>query len=512
MTAEGAPGWGRQGRVAASTLVTSVAQAAAMLGGGVLAALAGWKYGSGSNTDGFFAAYAVYALVVMLAQASRTSIVARLTGGEGDEFGEFNRFCGAALLLFGVSGVLFVALGDEVAALMTGDLPDTAQDVERRALLILWPAGGAQLFAALGAAMLARRDDYGHAAVGFGGGAVLSIAAFLVLEPSLGIDALPTGIVAASAFTAAAVAAGLYRAGWRPVARPLLDVRGAAARARLIVLASLALLLSQIASVVAVAVAGQMGEGAVTVYSYAFFAVGVAVGVLASSVAITLAAPIAAEWDRDPRTLRPHQRDVVRTGLVLLVPIVAAAALLGTDLGEALLPKFGDDEIADTVACFLILAPTIVGAQVIAVPVVALYALGRYRALALMSAATVALHIALAIAIAGTDDVRLLAATATVSGAVSNVIIIALLHGRGGGRVLADLALDAGAVVALAAVAFVPAALVLHGLGTGGDALAFAAGLVLFALGARLALPHHWELMVRLARVLRPPRATAPAA
>jgi peptidoglycan biosynthesis protein MviN/MurJ (putative lipid II flippase) len=503
--------WSQEGRVATSTLMTSVAQAAAMLGGGVLAALVGWKYGSGSNTDGFFAAYAVYALIVMLAQTSRTSIVARLTGDEDDEFGEFNRFCGAALLLFLAAGVFFVALGDEVAELMTGDLPDTAREVQRTALLILWPAGGAQLFAALGAAMLALRDDYGHAAVGFGGGAVLSIAAFLLLEPALGIDALPTGIVLASVFTLAAVAVGLVRAGWRPVARPLLDVRSAGSRARLVLVASLTLLLSQIASVVAVAVAGQMGEGAVTVYSYAFFAVGVAVGVLASSVSITLAGPIAAVWDRDPHTLRPHQRDVVRTGLVLLVPLVAAAALLGTDLGEALLPKFGDDDIADTVAAFLILAPTIVGAQVIAVPVVALYTLGRYRAMALMSAGTVSLHIALAIAVAGTDDVRLLAATATVSGAVSNVIIIVLLHGRGGGRVFADLADDLGRVAVLAAVAFVPLGLALHGLGAGGDLVAFAAGLVIFVLGARAALPEHWDLIVRLARVVRPPRPTPTA-
>ena len=509
MTTEGAPGWDRQGRVAASTLMTSIAQAAAMLGGGVLAALVAWKYGSGSETDGFFAAYAVYALVVMLAQTSRTSIVARLTDGGGDPFAEFNRFCGAALLLFLASGVFFVALGDEVAEVMTGDLPDRAVEVERRALLILWPAGGAQLLAALGAAMLALRDDYGHAAAGFGGGAVLSIAAFLLLEPTLGIDALATGIVIASVFTLAVVAIGLVRAGWRPVARPLLDVRGAGSRARLVLVASLTLLLSQIASVVAVAVAGQMGEGAVTVYSYAFFAVGVAVGVLASSVSITLAGPLAAEWDRDPRTLRPHQRDVVRTGLVLLVPIVAAAALLGTDLGEALLPKFGDDEIADTVACFLILAPTIVGAQIIAVPVVALYTLGRYRDMALMSAGTVSLHIALAIAIAGTDDVRLLAATATISGAVSNVVIILLLHGRGAGRVLGDLAADVGRVAALAAVAFVLPALALGGLGAGGDVAAFALGLAVFAAGARLVLPDYWGLMVRLARVVRPPRATA---
>ncbi|HEX2085686.1 MAG TPA: hypothetical protein VHF89_08395, partial [Solirubrobacteraceae bacterium] len=262
--------------MATSTLMTSVAQAIAMLGGGVLAALVGWKYGTGPTTDGFFAAYAIYALVVMLAQTSRTSIVARLTGDDhAAPFAEFDRFCGAALLLFAASGVVFVLLGDELAQVMTGDLPDTARDVERRALAILWPAGGGQLLAALGAAMLALRDDYGHAAIGFGGGAALSIAAFLLLEPALGIDALPVGIVVATAFTVGAVAVGLVRAGWRPAPRAALDLRGSASRARLVLVASLTLLLSQIANVVAVSVAGQMGSGAVTIYSYAFFAVGI---------------------------------------------------------------------------------------------------------------------------------------------------------------------------------------------------------------------------------------------
>jgi peptidoglycan biosynthesis protein MviN/MurJ (putative lipid II flippase) len=494
--------------MAVSTLITSIAQAIAMLGGGVLAALVGLKYGTGPTTDGFFAAYAVYALVVMLAQTSRTSIVARLTGDDDAEpFEEFNRFCGAALLLFLASGLVFVLLGDELAQVMTGDLPDEARDVERRALLILWPAGGGQLLAALGAAMLALRDDYGHAAVGFGGGAALSIAAFLALEPALGIDALPVGIVIATAFTVAAVAVGLLKAGWRPAPRAALRIRAAATRARLILVASLTLLLSQIANVVAVSVAGQMGSGAVTIYSYAFFAIGIVVAVLASSVSITLAGPIAAVWDRDPKSLRPQQREVVRTGLVLLVPILAAAALVGTDLGEAILTKFSDGDIADTVASFLILAPTIVGAQSIAIPVVALYTLGRYRDMALMSAGTVALHAALAIAAAGTDDVRVLAAAATVAGLSSTVITIVLLHGRQASTPLRDLLTDVAQVAALAALAFVPLGLALDGLGAAGHAAALAGGIVLFAIAARAALPAHWALIRRLVGVVVPARA-----
>jgi hypothetical protein len=95
-------------------------------------------------------------------------------------------------------------------------------------------------------------------------------------------------------------------------------------------------------------------------------------------------------------------------------------------------------------------------------------------------------------------------ATATAAGLLSSVITIVLLHGRGATRVLADLALDAGRVGGLAAVAFVPLGLTLDGLDAVGHVAAFAAGLALFALGTRAALPSHWELMRRLARAATP--------
>ena len=124
-------------RVAASVALTSVAQIATMLLGGVLAVLVAARFGSNARTDGFFAAYGVYAMVILLAQSMRVTVVPRLLDGQNGEasFEAFNRFLAAVVLIFALFGVVFVALGDPLAGLLTGDAE--AQSTARTALAVL---------------------------------------------------------------------------------------------------------------------------------------------------------------------------------------------------------------------------------------------------------------------------------------------------------------------------------------------------------------------------------------
>ena len=65
-----------------------------MVSGGLLAVIVAATIGTNAETDGFFAAFAIYATVAAFAQTSRTTIVARLLEGSG-RFTAFNEYLGA---------------------------------------------------------------------------------------------------------------------------------------------------------------------------------------------------------------------------------------------------------------------------------------------------------------------------------------------------------------------------------------------------------------------------------
>ena len=493
----------RSGRVAVSAGLTSLAQGAAMLSGAILAVLVATRFGSTARTDGFFAAYGAYSVLVLFAQSSRTAIVARLVDPDS-RFGAFNRFLGAAALVFAAAGLVFAGLGGSLAAVLTGDLPEPARRTARDALVILWPAAGAQIFSALAAAMLGLLGDYARAALAYGAGGIATIAAFLGLEPALGIDALPVAILIGAGVTAVPLAAALLGAGWRPQASALLDLAGNLGRLRLLIVGSAIFLTAQFSYLISIAVASRLGEGAVTTYSYAYFAFSLVVAILSSSVSMVLAGPVAETWDRDPATLTPHSRAVFRTGLLIIFPTIAAAALVGDDVGAALLGGFTDAEVDRAVAAFLVLTPVVVAAQAIAVPLIGVFAQGRYAATAALSGGVMVLHAALSV-VAGTfESVPALAAAAAVSSVMLAGGVLLLLHGRGAREVASETIADVARLGVPAAACFGLPALAFAQTGAAAaGAAALAAGAVLYAGAVVLFMPDYRRLVARLVESAR---------
>src|SRR4051794_41075216 len=122
-------------RVAVAAALTSVAQAVAMAIGGLLAILIAARFGTSAQTDGFFAAYGVYGLIVLVAQSSRLTLVSRMVGGQ-TRFGGFDAYLGAAVLMWLAAGIALVALGKPLAEALTASAP--AQATARTSLAILW--------------------------------------------------------------------------------------------------------------------------------------------------------------------------------------------------------------------------------------------------------------------------------------------------------------------------------------------------------------------------------------
>ena len=233
--------------VASNAAITSVSQASTMLSGGLLAVLVAAIIGNDARTDGFFAAFAVYSLLVLFAQSSRTTIVARLLEGR-ERFTSFNQYLGAGLLIVLLVSILFGPLGGVVARLLTGDLPAPAAETARTALLLLWPAAALQVFGALGAAMLGALGEFMWPGVAFLAGSLVSIAAFLALQPAMGIDAVSAGMLVGSVVSAGVVGVGLARSGWRPSSATITAPREALRAAAVLTISSVSFLSRKLAS------------------------------------------------------------------------------------------------------------------------------------------------------------------------------------------------------------------------------------------------------------------------
>jgi peptidoglycan biosynthesis protein MviN/MurJ (putative lipid II flippase) len=471
--------------VASAVALTSVAQASAMALGGVLAVLIAARFGGDARTDGFFAAYAAYGFVVLVGQSTRLTYVQRLVA---DRFAAFNTGLGALGVLWGATGVVFVAAGAPVSALLTGN--PTAEDHAREALAILWPAAGAQLFASLAAAMLGVLEDYVRAAIAYLVGGLTTIAGFLALAGPLDVTAVPVAVLAGSLVTAAPLGWALSRRGWR-LGRPR-AVSGAAARAARMVLGAASVAVPQLLYVISMVFAARLGEGEPTVYSYAFFGTGLLVAVVASSVSIVLAAPVAEGWDGDPESLRTPVEETFRTGLLVLCPVLGVAALAGDELAAPLLAGFSDAEVDLTMTTLLAFGPSVVAAMLIAIPLIALYARERAGAIAALAPPVLALHVVVSAIAVAIDGLEVLALAASTSTLVFAALVLRLFHGRGwivaARRLVAETATVGGGCAAIFGAAAAAA--------SPGPAAALAGVIVFSALV--LAVPRYSGLVHRL--------------
>src|SRR5438128_4219224 len=151
-----------------SGLLTGLAQVVLALAAAGAGALLAHKFGRSAETDGFLAAYGVYLVLVLAAQAFRMVVVPDLTraAAEGRLGGEFRAFALAFLALAIPVSVLVAVFSGPLGDLITGDLPPRSAHIAGRALAVLVPAASGQLLAALAASALAAVDGYGTAAAG----------------------------------------------------------------------------------------------------------------------------------------------------------------------------------------------------------------------------------------------------------------------------------------------------------------------------------------------------------
>ena len=473
-----------------------VAMAAATLAmaatSGIQALLYLSSSGIDGRTDGFFVAFALYAVFGVFSQSIRMTS-ANLLVGERPRLASAEY--GACLALIAAPVLIAtVPLAGPFAELLAPGLAPADRAVTAAALPLLGVAMVLQLWAAGGATLLAVRDRFRTVATAYIAGAVAGLAAYLIAAPLAHELVLGWSMLAMAIVTLALMLAGL-----RGTRAPTERATHSFAPARLASMAGLILgrtatyLAFNALYMVTLAFAGGYAEGDATVLSYAYLFASYLVAGTAFALGLSRIADMRrGALDRWRTVLVDTVPPGFRYSMLVAAPALAALVAVGAPLiGELLPSSFGPGDV-DTLRSFgALLAPWTVAALLVNLLLPALLALGHGRLVNAMAPGLLALHVA-ATAAGG----ALFGVTGVVGAAfVAPLAFAAVLLSAGAreGRWTLTLALgrDAARLTALAVASFGAAisiaALVADGLA--GTLLAGALGGALYVAGLRIAVP-----------------------
>ena len=422
------------------------------------------EFGRTDETDGFLAAYALFAVIAIAAQAIRLTVLPQLAHAREEQrlAGELAGFA-LAISVFAVPLLLTGAVGAGLLAeLLTGGGSEAAHDAATDALRWIVPSAVAHLFAALAASGLAALDDYATSALGYAVGSAAGLALILLRVDEDGIIAVAWGMALNAALAMAFPVVGLAaRAARTRMPAGAVRPTGPPLRARLgaFAVGSALPLAQQLLYVICVPFAARLGTGEATSFVYAYLAAASLVMVTASSLGIVTSVPLA----RSGLSVADTVRHVVATSWLSLAVAGGAAgmfALAGGDVVEAVLGgAYGGEVGADLGRVVAAMSLWIIASIGIAVAFPLAFVAGRTRWLPWIAVAALAVQAPLAWAGASLLELDGLALSI---GVAALLVLGALLRQLG---VLAEaareLALAALVVAALTVAAFLPPALVL---------------------------------------------------
>ena len=429
-----------------SGILTGVSTAAVSGSAAVLGVILSRKFGHGVKTDGFFAAYGVYLVIVLIATSVRTITLPRFTlaceaGRLPQEAGAWAAGLAAPL---GACLVLALAWPHGIAAALTSK-PGTGHYA---ALLLPWVVASAvaQVFGGLVASALAALDDYRWAAAGFAAGSVAGVALTVALLGH-GVVAFGWGLALNGALSLAIPLAALLAR--RGVGRP--DVHVLARLLELLEGAAVPLAVQGL-YLVAYRFASGLGPGHATTLSYAYLIAAFLVAVTAASVALVATVPFVREGASPERVTR----HVVAISWLSLVPIGAAAgifALAGEGVVRRVLgSSYGGGTGSELGRLVVYLAPWMVASVALTVAYPIVFVRGRVRWLPVLGAGALGLHVLVTWGGRAAFGLSGVAAALAVTTVLVLAVVLASLGALGG--TARGVLFASAACAALAAVAF----------------------------------------------------------
>ena len=454
------------------------------------------KFGRNAETDGFLAAYGVYLVIVLAAQAFRLVIVPDLTRAarDGRLKAEFVSYASAFLAVGVPVSVLTIAFHHLLGEALTGRLPESSASIAGRALVFLVPAAFAQMLAALSASALAAVDSYVVAAAGYALGGACGLVVFVALADSHGLISLAWGIALNGAVALGIPAFALVRYG---------HMRGSG-RGGVTILPRLWKLVQSAAVplalqglyVIALRGASGLGTGNQTSLTYAYLIAATLVAATASSLSLISSAPLTRRGI-DAESASAH---VVHAAWLSLAVIGAAAgvfALVGGRVVGAVLGGAYTGEVGTDLGRLVVyLAPWMVASVAFSVTFPLLFVVEKPRVLVPLSVVVLLLHVPLSLGLRAAFGLPGLAIALALSTFAVIVALMAAVSRRMLVLSVAGLVRTAAIVAAFALVAFGPPTLVV------GDAVAAIVGLALYVLAFAVLRPRGFVAAWQYVRVL----------
>jgi hypothetical protein len=466
-----------------SGLLTGLSTAAVSGSAAAAGIILSRKFGHGVKTDGFFAAYAVYLVMVLVASALRVIVLPRFVRPrlEGRLAGEVGTWL-AALAVPVLPVVAFVlAWAHGVAGLLAG----RAQARDAAAVLLPWlaAAAAAQIAAGVVSSALAACDDYVNAAVGFTLGAVAGVVVIL-LTVDHGVVAFGWGLAANGAIALAVPLQALVRR--RGIGLP--DQRPLRRLAELVDGVALPFALQGL-YLVGYRYAVGLGTGRATTFSYAYLIAAFLVAVTATSIALVATVPFAREETSSARVAR-HVTAIAWLSLVAVAAAAGVFALAGASVVQRVLgSSYSGGTGAELGRLVVYLAPWTVASIALSVSFPLVFVGGRARWLPPLAVAAVAAQVLVEWAARALFGLAGIAVGLGVT--TAGVLVVLLLKLNALAPVAKGMALAVLACGGVALPAFLLPRVVV------GPVAAAAAGLALYAVALALWRPaglrHAWE-------------------
>jgi hypothetical protein len=364
------------------------------------------SFGVNSRTDGFFAAFALYAVFGIFSQSIRITSAPLLVGARPSL--PSGRFV-AALGLIAVPVLLVtVPLAGPFAHLLAPGIGSAGQHVTQHALPILGAAMVLQLWAAGAATLLAVRDRFSSIATAYCAGAVAGLLAYLALQHAAGELTLGWSMLAMATVTFAVLAAGIRRAIPADAfarTRERLGPRRTVSDAGSILGRTGVYLAFNGLYLVTLAFAGKYGTGDATVVSYAYLFASYLVAMTGFALGMARVADMTrvAEDSELPSHKSQAKNSVLeetvpsgfRYAMLLSAPALIGLAAFGAPLAGAVLPSsLNAHEVSILQRLALLLGLWIIPAQLVNLMLPVMFARGRTRLVNICAPLLIAVHLA----------------------------------------------------------------------------------------------------------------------
>jgi hypothetical protein len=466
------------------------------------------SFGVDARTDGFFAAFALYASFGVFSQSIRITSSPLLVGVRPRLAPP--QFAAALVAIALPVFLATVPLAAPLTGLIAPGLGADGRAVTESALPILGVAMILQLWAAGGATLLAVRDRFDRVAGAYIAGAATSLVVYVAVAGTAGELSLGWSMLAMAVVTCGVMLSGVHASRARePVSARTLARPGWLAHSTWLVLSRTAVYLAfNGLYVVTLAFAGGYDPGDATVLSYAYLfssylvaATGFALGM--SRIADMRRGALA-DW-------REVIADTVPAGfryaMLLVAPALAALIAGGAALLSELFPSSFDSEQVTQLRVFAaLLSVWTVAALLVNLLLPALFALGRAKLVNGLAPLVVVAHVAVTAVGGALWGANGVVGAFFVVPLCFAVVLLVAGAGRGSGPIAREIARDGLRSVLAAGACFGAGAIVGQALAGGltRALLTVAVGCALYGLLASRLAPRQLRLLVG---ALRPAQA-----